>query len=707
MSTGLVGALRRVNMTRRAEDSVRLRVVIMCAVMIGAAALGSVQAVSAGTTAIVLLTLPFAYWVSYVRRNADNWHIKIALAVGAIAALARFLSQLGGIVTIDEVRFPLADVFLWVQVLHSFDLPARKDLSFSLGSSLALMAVAGSLSQDLIYGVFLIAYLGFVLTALWLTYRSEMEEGAVGTLRPRVKRSTSAAPGLVRSIARGVAIAALAGAVLFLVLPQPRGIRAFALPFNFGGGGGLFAAGGGVTNPGFSQAPGSRSSGTGYYGFGTTMDLTVRGELSNQLVMRVRSTAPAMWRGVIFEDYDGRAWHAPETEPEPLVGDLPYIYPPTFRSLGPRAELVQTFYIESEQPNVIFAAGQPERIWFYDQVLVDELGSLRIDTTLVPDDVYSVVSTRGAATPDELRAAGGYPNLAESVARYLDLPDTVTDRTRELAEEITADAPTPYDKVKAIEAYMRDNYRYSTDSPVPPVGQDAVDHFLFETDVGFCEQFASATVVMLRSLGIPARVVAGFTPGNRNPFTGYYEVRNSDSHSWVEVYFPTYGWYEFDPTFDVPLAETTLSDYVPLVRLLNFIGDTIGAIIPDGAGRLIRPAMLMAVVAVAGWAALVARRKLGGRRVRTAPRGPLVEPMGRIARALFRLERALEAHGRGRQAAETARELIDRTSGISVESKRAVEAFERERYAVEPPSESDAAAAVDELDRLADLTTKK
>ena len=80
--------------------------------------------------------MPLAYWISYRRRAKDNWHIKIAITIFAIFALIRFFGQLRGIATLDEVRFPLADLFLWVQVLHGFDLPARKDLNFSLGSSL-------------------------------------------------------------------------------------------------------------------------------------------------------------------------------------------------------------------------------------------------------------------------------------------------------------------------------------------------------------------------------------------------------------------------------------------------------------------------------------------------------------------------------------------------------------------------------------------
>lgn len=699
MSRGLIARLREVNTTRQPEDSVALRVWVMASVAVGVCALGYARAVSWGTAGLALAVLPVAYLFSYRRRAKDNWFVKILLAIGALAALGRFFGQIGTVITLDEVRFPLADVFLWVQLLHSFDLPARKDLNFSLGSSLALMAVAGSLSQDLYYGVFLIGYATCVLVSLRLAHRSEASENALifeasaprsyGPIRRRMRSRTP----------RAIVAVVLCGSLLFLVLPQPKGLRSFALPFNIGGGGGIFA-GGGISSPGFGGTPGARSSGIGYYGFGTRMDLSVRGELSDDLVMRVRSSAPAMWRGVIFDRYDGRAWSSPEGNLRPLPGDLPYAYPPEFRSLGPRTSVTQTFYVEAHQPNVVFSGGQPERIWFYDQVNVDPLGGLRVDETITPDTVYSVVSTRGAATPAELRRAARPGMIPETIQRYLSLPDSVTDRTRTLAEDITAGADTDYDKVKAIETYLKDNFFYSTDSPVPPAGQDAVDHFLFDTDVGFCEQFASATVVMLRSLGIPARVVAGYTPGNRNPFTGYYEVRNSDSHAWVEVWFPTYGWYEFDPTYDIPEAQVDVAEFVPLLRLLRALAEALGRLLPFSTSTAVRYGMLGATGLLIAWIVLVFRKRLRIPRRGPAPTlAPL--PAGRVARAFRRWEVALESVGDGREPAETARELIER-SAPSAEARRALSAFEAERYAPRGPEDAEAERAERALTEMAE-----
>ena len=254
----------------------------------------------------------------------------------------------------------------------------------------------------------------------------------------------------------------------------------------------------------------------------------------------------------------------------------------------------------------------------------------------------------------------------------------------------------------AIERWLAENYRYDIDSPVPPEGQDAVDHFLFETDVGFCEQFASATAIMLRTLDVPTRVVAGYTPGTRNPFTGYYEVKNSDAHSWVEVWFPRYGWYEFDPTFAIPPAEGDFSESVPMAKVISFLSEKFEDLVPPNARDLVRTAFFILLAATVLIAGRIAWRRLRPDRLAPAP-DVLTAGAGPVTRAFRRFEEALAREGRARRPAETAAELIKREtayrppSGIS----SALGAFERERYGAEEPSESEVRAAVEELDRLA------
>ncbi|HVM36737.1 MAG TPA: DUF3488 and transglutaminase-like domain-containing protein [Actinomycetota bacterium] len=678
------------------EDSVPLRLAVMGAVLVGVLAVALEGAVSPAAAAVVCVLIPFAYWVSWRRRRDDNWHIKLALTIAAIIGLIRFLGQVRGISYLDEVRFPLADLFLWVQVIHSFDLPARKDLHFSLGASLTLMAIAGSLSQDTRFLAMLIVYFGLVVVSLVLGYRSEISENAAGWLRPPARRDRLVR---AREPLRAAMISAIAAALLFLVIPRPQAAQTFALPFSLGANTGSPAVGG-IANPGFSGDASTRVNQAAYYGFSQEMDLRVRGDLPDDLVMRVRSTAPAMWRALAFDRYDGTTWSAPDSEPTQFEGGPPYLYPAQFRSLGPRQEVVQTYYVEAENASVLFTGGQPERVWFESALSYDELGSLRTSGTLTEGTVYSVVSTRGAATAAELRRAEGPPD--PRVERYLQLPSDLPERVGGLARQITRGTTNTYDRVKAIERYLADNYRYRTDSPVPPEGRDAVDHFLFDTDVGFCEQFASATAVMLRTLGVPARVVVGYTPGSRSAFTGLYDVRASDAHAWVEVWFPDLGWYEFDPTFAVPEAEVELGQVIPLVALIEAAIEKLGEVFPGGVGAMLRTTLVALLLAVSAFALWFVLRKTG--------RGSTPQPevasdglnLGPVARAFARWERAARLGGRARSPSETAAEFTYRLSSPDDATiRRALGSFERERYGAAPPNEGDTADAVRGFDRLA------
>lgn len=137
--------------------------------------------------------------------------------------------------------------------------------------------------------------------------------------------------------------------------------------------------------------------------------------------------------------------------------------------------------------------------------------------------------------------------------RYTQLPETLPSRVRDLAQEIIIGKETPYDKARAIEMYFRTNgYRYSTDNvAIPAEGQDYVDQFLFDTKIGYCDNFSSSMIVLLRSIGIPARWVKGFAGGDvvdTNGAMKEFQITNNDAHSWVEAYIPNVGWINFEPT---------------------------------------------------------------------------------------------------------------------------------------------------------------
>ena len=158
---------------------------------------------------------------------------------------------------------------------------------------------------------------------------------------------------------------------------------------------------------------------------------------------------------------------------------------------------------------------------------------------------YASTGLESAALPVELRRAGEeYPGWTLA---YLQLPRSLPQRVRALAASITAEAETPYDKAAAIRNYLI-SIPYLLEIDAPPEGADGVDHFLFESQEGYCDYYASAAAVLMRAAGIPSRYVIGYAPGRFNPARGAYEVLGLNYHSWVEAYFPNYGWIRFEPT---------------------------------------------------------------------------------------------------------------------------------------------------------------
>ena len=159
---------------------------------------------------------------------------------------------------------------------------------------------------------------------------------------------------------------------------------------------------------------------------------------------------------------------------------------------------------------------------------------------------YSLKALRGTTTTD-------LEGLSSDLDRYLQLPETLPTRVKDLATTITANSNNLYDKAKAIERYFRLNgFSYNQDMAAVPEGDtDYVDQFLFDTKVGYCDNFSTSMIVLLRSEGIPARWVKGFASGevvDRENEIPIYEVTNNNAHSWVEAYFPNVGWMTFEPT---------------------------------------------------------------------------------------------------------------------------------------------------------------
>ncbi len=198
-------------------------------------------------------------------------------------------------------------------------------------------------------------------------------------------------------------------------------------------------------------------------------------------------------------------------------------------------------------------------------ITVDEAGSLVLTATgrlPIYDDIEAVFYGGMGTIPSTYSVTAAIPSVSPATLatastdypagfdRYIELPETVTQRTDDLALAVVRDAgaTNPYDAAIAIQTYLRANYDYLLEAGPGPDGVDVVDYFLFESQIGRCDHFASSMVVMLRSLGIPSRIVAGLASGDYDATEDGYVFRGKDAHSWVEAYFPGYGWITFEPT---------------------------------------------------------------------------------------------------------------------------------------------------------------
>ncbi len=260
------------------------------------------------------------------------------------------------------------------------------------------------------------------------------------------------------------------------------------------------------------------------------------------------------WRGVALSAFDGKVWTNSFTQiPLRQAGDGNYWLPPLLEARGPAAATGRSIryrvLMEPIGTNVFFLAERPRSLTGnFRQVGTDAGGAVYNLDADHPVNSYQAESQLAGSVPmndsGQLRLAANTAPAA--MDKYLKLPP-LDARIAKLAEEITAAAPTNYGKAAAVERYLSTHFGYTLELPlISP--RDPLANFLFERKRGHCEYFASSMAVMLRALGIPARIVTGFRGGEFNDLTGQYVVRASDAHAWVEAYFPGYGWASFDPT---------------------------------------------------------------------------------------------------------------------------------------------------------------
>jgi transglutaminase-like putative cysteine protease len=554
------------------EDSLLLRVLVQGLVTLGICSV-VVAAVGVTTTSLLnLLAIPLSAVgaaFSWQRRRNRNVAVKFFIAIGMLMALAAFFARL--IEEPGDTRIVLAELLVQLQVLHSFDLPRRKDLGYSMMIGLILLGVAATISQTLAFAPLLLLFLAVAVPVLGLDYRSRLGLGST-----TAGRSLQLRPALGRFFALLALIVGL-GLLIFLFLPRLPGYQIQSFPvsatidtpdefsgetinnpaydnngnegegFEEGAGAGAIQGQGKTTGPGLVDM-------TSYYGFNQRMNQNLRGTMTPQVVMRVRSQAPGFWRVLAFDTYTGQGWDISRNDDVQEVRRWRFatqMILPMEPSLARTRDVVQTYTLVSELPNLIPAMYQPKELYFPTrEVAIDAEGSLRSPVILQEGMTYTAVSKVPFRDRTQLGAAGTqYP---PGIRRhYLQMPDDIRGTVRAEAEALLATAPVPltnpYEQALYLAQALKQRYTIQPELPFFNPDQDLVTTFLAQTKGGYPDHFSTVLTMLLRSIDIPARLVAGFGPGEFNPFTGFYVVRNTDAYALTEVYFPQYGWFGFDP----------------------------------------------------------------------------------------------------------------------------------------------------------------
>jgi transglutaminase-like putative cysteine protease len=401
----------------------------------------------------------------------------------------------------------------------------------------------------------------YLLMALLLVGRAYYLQSKKDWIRRRVFVNEEAWPAILGSLLMTAGIAILAA---WLIPVSPAGLNTASDWWNS------------VSRPIRDRLSNAVSPLNGPYGrpsgnfYGSTLAIGRNAAAGDTTVFRVdvlqgaAATPRFYWRGRVYDQYSDGQWStlpASTNAFNPQGGDL------AIPDAKDRSAAQLQFTSQFPSQSLLYGPSQP--VWFDHPALIlaeqPEVGvydifSWEANAPLAAGGVYEVKAELADPNVQQLRAADtSYPQWISD--RYLRLPDRLRGQMQALAEKVSAGESNPYDKAAAITDYLRANLQYSLAVPAPPEGQDPVAWVLFDYKRGFCNYYASAEVLLLRSVGIPARLAVGFAQGEMH--NGVYVVRRRDAHAWPEAYFPGYGWLEFEPTVSqAPLVRPDLATEV-------------------------------------------------------------------------------------------------------------------------------------------------
>lgn len=414
-----------------------------------------------------------------------------------------------------DVVLPVVDLLLLLlaaEALRSLD--ARNDARLH-ALAFALLLASTAYRPGVLFAL---AFTGYVTSATMALL--------VGHLRREADAhgisDVPVSPGFLAGTAALSGVVLAASAIVFLAFPR--------VSDGFSGRGGTP----GPSVAGFSETVALGTHGTRIL---PNPDIVLRVEFPGSLPLNPEGI---YFRGRSYDRFDGLRWSRSRTLP-PSAAPLGW-----YEDRWGGETFVQRVYAAPMDARVLFGAHPtlnvvPESRM---QPALDAAGDL-IYWGSGPA-AYTVLSLSGRPGPDALRAAppGGYTPGRNF---YLQLPGRLSPRVAALADSLVQGVPGQYDRVETLLRWFEDGFGYTLELP-RSARETSVEHFLFERREGHCEYFATGMVVLLRTLGIPSRVVNGFLGGRWNDLGGYLAVTGNQAHAWVEVWFPGYGWVPFDPT---------------------------------------------------------------------------------------------------------------------------------------------------------------
>jgi protein-glutamine gamma-glutamyltransferase len=433
-------------------------------------------------------------------------------------------------------------LMLFATLVRLFSARTNRDFAF-----LAMLAVTCMLASAIltVETTFLVALAVFLVLAVSTFVALEIRRGADNAVSPPLEPGSPMAHRLNRALGLTSALVAIStlvvGSLFFFAIPRFTSGYLSAL----------------------SLQPSLMT------GFSDDVTLGQIGQIkqSSAVVMRIHVDGDpgradgVHWRGIVLTNFDGKRWFTPKHEQIVVSPDYGGVYQlnPMTLPAGDFYQMHYTILMEPIASDAIFVAPRIQTLQGRFANDTQSVGAnshrsfLLLDTTgSISNPLHNETKIRYEGTsvlpivpPAHLRVASVvFPEPI--VKTYLQVPE-LDPRIKQLALEITAKAPTEYDKASAIELYLKTHYQYSLNLTGKQT-DDPLAYFLFTRRSGHCEYFAAAMTVMLRDVGIPARYVGGFLPGEYNDVGGDWIVRASDAHTWVEVFFPGYGWITFDPT---------------------------------------------------------------------------------------------------------------------------------------------------------------